>query len=687
MPSRLIQEKTQYRNGSLKQVFATAMELLLRLTSAAGTAFLLQEGETMRPLLSRGRLQVDIGRENPYLLLETFAARVKGQGTVQSGSGSISQEGEETVLYFLGAPVTLWGQEIGILLVTKGGKGFTREDKYIFSLVIAHLERVVLTTEGREYKNFLDNRLVLADLPVPVQNLKFSLDLRELLFSVADLIGETLGADVCLLFLPEDAGDLLRTEVLGVRLPEWEEVLTSRYPADSYLFSLVYGSGKPLLVMDISKDPHFAGWELQKIVTSVMAAPILGGGEKLGVLLVGSQVPGNYVQDDLKTLCAFAYQVGVLSELAANANYWEGYQYHIIESVPAAIISVDKRGYVTTYNSGARDLFGLPEDEVKGYHYRHLLDKIGESMGLAEFIPELAGRMEETLIKALPYEKWDLQLSRRGGDSLFVHISLSPILDCRQRILGATLVIEDVTEKRQLEISLQEAEKLAALGELAAGIAHEMRNPLTTIKGFTQLIRQNNYSAEELAGYTELMLAEMERMGEIIKKLLLLADTTPVLVEAVDVNEVLAVLLSLINGEAVLRDVEIQYRPAPYLPPVRGDFNELKQALLNIATNALQAMAYGGILTISSEYRAGEGEVWIQIRDTGCGIAPDAYRRISNPFFSTKEEGTGLGLPIAYRIVQKYGGEIKMASRVGEGTVFTIKLPVEERRGEAVGQT
>ena len=98
-------------------------------------------------------------------------------------------------------------------------------------------------------------------------------------------------------------------------------------------------------------------------------------------------------------------------------------------------------------------------------------------------------------------------------------------------------------------------------------------------------------------------------------------------------------------------------------------------------------MAYGGILTISSEYRAGEGEVWIQIRDTGCGIAPDAYRRISNPFFSTKEEGTGLGLPIAYRIVQKYGGEIKMASRVGEGTVFTIKLPVEERRGEAVGQT
>ena len=319
MPSRLIQ-KTQYRNG-VSQVLP-AMELCCGSPVPRERPFSAGGRDHETPF--RGRLQV-ISAGKIISIVGDLAGRVKGQGTVQSGSGSISQEGEETVLYFLGAPVTLWGQEIGTLLVTKGGKGFTREDKYIFSLVIAHLERVVLTTEGREYKNFLDNRLVLADLPVPVQNLKFSLDLRELLFSVADLIGETLGADVCLLFLPEDAGDLLRTEVLGVRLPEWEEVLTSRYPADSYLFSLVYGSGKPLLVMDISKDPHFAGWELQKIVTSVMAAPILGGGEKLGVLLVGSQVPGNYVQDDLKTLCAFAYQVGVLSELAANANTG-GYQ-------------------------------------------------------------------------------------------------------------------------------------------------------------------------------------------------------------------------------------------------------------------------------------------------------------------------------------------------------------------------
>ena len=234
------------------------MELLLRLTSAAGTAFLLEEGEAMRHLLSRGRLQINIGRENLYLVLETF--RVKGQGTVQLGSGTISQEGEETVLYFMGAPVTLRGQEIGIMIVANCDKGFTREDKYIFSLVIAHLERIVQTTEPREYKFFLDNRLVLTDLPVPVQNLRFSLDLRELLLSVADLIGETLDYDVCLLFLPEGSGDLLRTEVLRVRLPEGEVQLESHYSTDTYLFSLVYERGNPLLVVDISKDPHFAGW-------------------------------------------------------------------------------------------------------------------------------------------------------------------------------------------------------------------------------------------------------------------------------------------------------------------------------------------------------------------------------------------------------------------------------------------
>ncbi|HHW91667.1 MAG TPA: GAF domain-containing protein [Firmicutes bacterium] len=658
------------------------MELLLRLTSAAGTAFLLEEGEAMRHLLSRGRLQINIGRENLYLVLETFARRVKGQGTVQLGSGTISQEGEETVLYFMGAPVTLRGQEIGIMLVTNCDKEFTREDKYIFSLVITHLERIVQTTEPREYKFFLDNRLVLPDLPVPVQNLRFSLDLRELLLSVADLIGETMDYDVCLLFLPEGSGDLLRTEVLRVRLPEGEVQLESHYSTDTYLFSLVYERGNPLLVVDISKDQHFEGWGLQKIVSSIMAAPIVDKDENLGVLLVGSQVPGNYDQDDLKTLCAFAYQVGVLSELAANANYWEGYQYQIIESVPAAIISIDKKGYITTYNSGARHLFGIPGSEVKGYHYRRLLGKIREKIELDELLPELEARVEQALKRGIPYEKWDLQIPCRRGKSLFVNLSFSPILDCRRRILGATLVIEDVTEKRQLEISLQEAEKLAALGELAAGIAHEMRNPLTTIKGFTQLIRQKNYSAEELAGYTDLMLSEMERMGEIIRSLLLLADTTRVQVESVDLNKLLELLLSLIHAEAVLRDVEIRYRPSPNLPPVKGDFNELKQSFLNIATNALQAMTYGGILTISSEYRAEEGEVWIHVGDTGCGIAPDDYKRIFNPFFCTKEEGTGLGLPIAYRIVQKYGGEINIASKVGEGTVFTIKLPAE-KEGES----
>ncbi|HHY36290.1 MAG TPA: GAF domain-containing protein [Firmicutes bacterium] len=652
------------------------MDLLLRLTGAAGTAFLLEKGGTMRHLLSRGHLQLDVGRENLSLLLETFARRVREQGTIQLGSGSISQEGEETVFYFLGAPVTLWGREIGIMLAAKYGKGFSQEDRYVFSLVLAHLERILLTTEPREYKLFLDNRLVLPDLPAPVQNIKFSLDLRELLLSVDDLIMETLDTDVCLLFLPEDAGNRLRTEVLRVREPEWEVEIEPHCPADTYLFSLVYGEGKPLLLVDIGQDPHFAGCRLQNLVACLMAAPIVAGEEKLGVLLVGSRIPGNYDQDDLKTLCAFASQVGVLSELAASANYWEGYQYHIIESVPAAIISIDKKGYITTYNSGARELLGIPDIEVKGYHYRDLLAKIRAKVELDEVFPELEARIEETLQKGVSYERWDLQVPRRRGNSLFVNLSFAPILDYRQWIMGATFVIEDVTEKRQLEISLQEAEKLAALGELAAGIAHEMRNPLTTIKGFTQLIRQNNYSAEELAGYTRLMLAEMDRMGGIINNLLLLADTTRVQVDSVDLNQVLEILLSLIHAEAILRDVEIRYRPAPYLPPVRGDFNELKQALLNIATNALQAMAFGGILTLSSEYRAGEGEAWIQIGDTGCGIAPDIISHVFNPFFSTKEEGTGLGLPIAYRIVQRYGGRISFDSKVGEGTVFTIKLPV-----------
>ncbi|MEV3122413.1 ATP-binding protein [Paenibacillus larvae] len=214
------------------------------------------------------------------------------------------------------------------------------------------------------------------------------------------------------------------------------------------------------------------------------------------------------------------------------------------------------------------------------------------------------------------------------------------------------------------------------IGQIAAGTAHEIRNPLTSIKGFLQMLNKS-FTEQGMCkekGFTDIMLAEIDRVNDLVNEFLLLSKPKHVVYKPVDLPSVIKGLLPIINNEAILHDVQLVYEPAISLPPVIADQELLKQVFLNICKNGIEAMANGGKLMIIEKVNIDEKRVNIEIRDNGPGIPVFVLDKIFDPFFTTKEQGTGLGLSVCQQIVHDMGGHIRVSSK-GFGTTFTVSLP------------
>jgi len=240
---------------------------------------------------------------------------------------------------------------------------------------------------------------------------------------------------------------------------------------------------------------------------------------------------------------------------------------------------------------------------------------------------------------------------------------------------------ERIAAQKMAESRLVQAAKLAAVGEMAAGIAHELNNPLTTIAGFTELALEEIPAEQPVYHDLQLVLRETKRARNVVRRLLDFARQTESVRTRSDINEIVADVLSLTNH--LLRTGGITVYPdyAEHLPWVSVDRNQIKQVLLNLIHNAMHAMPAGGNLYLSTAFQRNDQRdgVTIMIRDTGVGIAPEHIPRLFEPFFTTRshEGGTGLGLSVSYGIILNHGGRIDVQSSLGEGSTFTIWLPVE----------
>ncbi|WP_257347179.1 PAS domain-containing sensor histidine kinase [Pseudalkalibacillus decolorationis] len=260
----------------------------------------------------------------------------------------------------------------------------------------------------------------------------------------------------------------------------------------------------------------------------------------------------------------------------------------------------------------------------------------------------------------------------RDGHQIALEAKCTPVINEANRIDSIVMVIRDLTERKQTEELLRNSDKLAVIGQMAASIAHEIRNPLTSLKGFLQFFHSNSSSGSK--NYYELMLSELERINLIVSEFLLLAKPQVVKFEKTCIKRLLNHILTLTNTQAIVDNIEIVTDYSDNIPTIECDENQLKQAFLNYLKNAIEASCAGGKIFVTL-YKE-DDYLKVQFKDTGDGMPEKTLSMIGTPFFSTKDKGTGLGLMISQKIIANHKGTVNFDSKENVGTTITITLPI-----------
>jgi two-component system, NtrC family, sensor kinase len=350
---------------------------------------------------------------------------------------------------------------------------------------------------------------------------------------------------------------------------------------------------------------------------------------------------------------------------------------NILESLNDGLAVVNRDDRIVRWNRRLEELYGVRHEGAVA----HRLDELFEPA----FLEVLRSARRESSEGAAFY-RVPLTTRHETPRRLLVNMATTPLRDSDGAIAGTIVVIEDISARVQLEEQLQISEKMASIGLLAAGVAHEVNTPLTGISSFTQMLLQGAEPDDPRTKVLEKIERQTFRAAKIVNGLLNLARPAQTDSGAVDVNVVINDVLVLLEHQ--LRTGRIQVRKELSSSPllIQGVEYKLQQVFLNLFLNARDAMPRGGWLTIAT--REEETAVAIEVGDTGSGIPPEQLSRIYDPFFSTKEigKGTGLGLSITYGIVQEHGGTLNCESTVGQGTRFMLTLPTASARSDAAGQ-
>lgn len=343
---------------------------------------------------------------------------------------------------------------------------------------------------------------------------------------------------------------------------------------------------------------------------------------------------------------------------------------NILWSIADGVITVDVDRNISSINPAGQKIIGVSSEDVVGQPYKNLLN---EEISFTSLLLD-------TIQTGNEYVGVFLDVPFRNR-MLYLSVSTNLLKDGIGKVIGGVAIFKDISETRQLQKQVMRADRLAALGELVAGIAHDIRNPLTSIRGFVQYL-QKTKDPQELQEYAPLIIREVDGLNRIIGELLEFAKPHPPRYRLVQVNGLIQEALSLIKARAEKQGIRIDMELDPSMPSIEADGEQLKQVLLNLLINACQAIPGQGRIVLTTATTS-SGQLTISIIDDGVGIAPENLDKVFDPFFSTKPSGTGLGLAVVQRIMNSHGGDIEITSETGKGTTVTIQLPFDHKVKEA----
>jgi len=577
------------------------------------------------------------------------------------------------------------GQVMGVLNIhrRKPAPVFTEQDMRLFSVFAMQAASAIRSAQlYQDLTSRLNELSVLSQLSAAVNS---TLELEQILQQTADGIVETVRFDRCAIFLLDETGKLVMPRALRGYRPETLGGRPVRI-ADGIIGMAV--RNKELVVVEEAQQSAqpARGFARMLGTNAFLVAPIRARNRVIGVVVADNKPSGRPLdRANIQLLTTFVNQAGMAIENARLYhdldrryhelhNLWE-YTRNLMSSIGVGVMSIDREELVLTWNDAAERITLVSRERALGYKLDDLVNLF--------FLPEDEKAKLMDMIR-LPFRtgerhswfKCALHSYQRG--EMYFNFESSPLRATDGSVQGVVFVFENVTHEVRMEVEMQRVAQLAAVGQLASTIAHELRNPLSSIRASAQHLRGEYAHIPELCEFLDIIIAEVDVMNAKTTEFLRFARPMEPVFQEVNVAELIRSTVQLMQSYIEEQRVRVEV-DVPVSIPIKADPVQLKEALRNLIINAVQATSEGGTVTLHASLAAAD-TVHIVVKDTGVGIPPEDLERIFTPFYTTKARGTGLGLAIVQKVVDSHGGSISVKSEVGVGTEMCIALPVQPVR-------
>jgi len=640
------------RRGKLK--LQTATGAMSRAAAEIGSAILKEEC-----------VEFARNQRNPIALAADSAERASGP--VADMLNAIAPAGGNLML----VPLIAEDTSIGTLVLSRGrSEAFLPGEFKLVSIVASHAATVLKNAAAYEQK-MQQRVLELTALYEFSKRISSAANLEQALDSILGIVADLVDYDESFIFAVDHETGTATVRAARFRgkpepVPHQEEL------DGGSVMSWAIKERKALVSPDITQDARFRDFDTGgRPVRSLMSIPLIVQDEVVGVLHVCSYSPNLYTEDDVRVLSIIASQGAAIYKELEALSALTSYTDNILSSIAAGVVTLDSEGYVLTWNGAAERIVRLKANRVEGLHYEAVLDRLRIAEQDKNTLRSAIASVSET---GETYQAYKLVFRREGRDEVYVNLSISQLLNSAGEQLGLVLIFEDITRETRMENEFRRMGELAAVGQLAASIAHELRTPLSSIKGAAQFLQKEYEDHSAIVEFLGIIIDEVNGLNKLTTEFLDFARPMELELKCVSVNEVVDKTLQLMSVHITDSNVVGKEELDPSAPQIRADEDQLEQVLRNIVLNALQAMPGGGMLTVSTG-RGPAGGAYMSVADTGTGIAKENLERIFLPFVTTKTKGTGLGLSVVQKIVENHGGRIEVASELGKGSTFTVFLP------------